>query len=225
MKIVHPDLKHQIELQENKVNLIVVENQMFFYDLILDLVRQCREGAEGRLVLSKEDEILSFEKKAVVLTDPFDMDINNRKLLSKLSAVLKEQVYTDNLYLSTNKMLGELEVYLDQLTENVEFAIDYDTNVDITGVFKLVGLKLRKEYSNKLEQLLDYLEILQQLTDISIVALVNFKSFLSKEECEQLYDFAIYKKIQLVLLEGHMSDEHIEGECTYIIDKDGCEIY
>lgn len=225
MKIVHPELKHQIELKENIVNLLVVENPSFFYDLTSDFVGQCRDGIAGRLVLSQDNEIIPFEKKAAILLNPFELDINNKKLLSKLYSVLKEQVYSDELFLCTNNILTELELYLNQVAENVDFSLEYDAKVDIVGLFKLVGLKLQKEYTNKLEQLLDYLELLQHLLETKIMILVNFKVFFSQEELERLYDFAAHKKMQLILLESHMSENKIESEQVYIIDKFCCEIY
>ena len=49
MKIVHPEFKHQLELEENKSKIIVIENTTLFFEYVSDLHMQCEREKRGKL--------------------------------------------------------------------------------------------------------------------------------------------------------------------------------
>lgn len=61
------------------------------------------------------------------------------------------------------------------------------------------------------------------LCGCNICVFVNLKTFLSKKDLQHLYEFANYQKMYLVLMES-CEREKIDGEKTFIIDKDECII-
>ena len=54
---------------------------------------------------------------------------------------------------------------------------------------------------------------------------INLKTFLSKEEVEELYKECFYRKINIILFENYDNNCIIENEKRIIIDSDLCEIF
>ena len=65
---------------------------------------------------------------------------------------------------------------------------------------------------------------MNQVCGIRIFIAVNLKQYLTENQIFELYKLAKYSKIQLVLIEFHMSGEKMECEDIYILDKDKCII-
>ena len=74
-----------------------------------------------------------------------------------------------------------------------------------------------------LEKLLSYMKILSGLLEIRILCIVNLKTYLSEEQLKEVYQMAFYCKLQLLLIENR-EQSNLEGEKTYIIDRDRCLI-
>lgn len=71
---------------------------------------------------------------------------------------------------------------------------------------------------------MDYLEIVQEFLKPKCIIAMGLKQFFEKEELEEIYKFAIYQEIRLVLIENVMDAEIYELEEKVIIDGDLCEI-
>ena len=64
---------------------------------------------------------------------------------------------------------------------------------------------------------------MSQICHIRSFVCVNLKSFFSKEELKYLYEFAVYEKINIIVIESIQSEALI-GEKGWILDKDLCII-
>ena len=88
-----------------------------------------------------------------------------------------------------------------------------------------MDIRIENFYSNLLEKLTDYIAAEAELLGTKCFIFVNLKQFLSYEELAELYKFAYYAKVYLLLLEGSFTESRHESEKHYIIDNDLCEIY
>ena len=74
-----------------------------------------------------------------------------------------------------------------------------------------------------MERLAEYLKLLHQLCKIQVIIFVNLKTYFSQDELEELYKFAFYEKLFLVLIENREKPK-LKEEKVCIIDADGCII-
>ncbi|MEG1946827.1 MAG: type II-A CRISPR-associated protein Csn2 [Lachnospiraceae bacterium] len=219
---MHPNLSYQFEFEENRHQIIIIENPINFTKFCQELVEQC-SGKEGKFVLSEEENILPMDKFVYMIIDPFSLDFNQRRILNKLYTELKELAMSQTLYLETNTMLVGMEKYIMQLIAHSEYPIAYE-EIDFTGIFKMANLKMETTYENMVEKIVDYMKIMRDICNLSICVLVNIKTYLSEKEINQVYEFAEYNKIHLLLIESNEKKRNGK-EKVCIWDKDSCEIY
>lgn len=223
MKLVHPDISYQIEFKENEYNVLILENPTNFTRFCQGLFEQC-SGEEGRFVLSEGEEIIAITKKMYMIVDPFSLEFNQRRILNKLYAILKETAVSDAMYVRTNEMLNKMEHYILELLEQVEYPIIYEEQMDLAGIFKMAEVKVATTYDSLTEKIIDYMKIMNDICGLPICVFVNMKAYFTMEEMIKIYEYADYNKIFILLVEN-TERQKMEMEKRYICDKDGCEIY
>lgn len=222
--MVYEALEYPIEFEENKVNVICIEKPERFREFIGDLQEQI-EDEEGKFVLSEDGEELSFKKYVYLVTDLFNLEFNERKVLNQIYERLDEYAGSEEMYLQTCEMQSHLYEYLEELMGAVDYPLVYSQQVDLTDLYKAVELKVQTEYENLLEKLIDYMEMMVQIFNLRCMVFVHLKSFLEESELEELYKAASYKKVNLLLLENRDYEQKNEREKMFLWDKDLCEIY
>lgn len=224
MKLVHPDYLFQINMQESFITKLVIENPKVFSAVVQELMQQI-EGGEGRFVLSDNNEIIEISENVFYIIDPFSLDINQKKVLTKIYSLLKDEIISTELFLKTNQLFSEMKLYMEEIIEIVDYPLTYLDEIDINMFFKFMNVRVESLDGDILEQLIDYIKIMQQVLGYSVVVLINIKAYLETSEIVQLYKFASYQKISLIMIESNEDGDGIADERVYIIDKDCCEIY
>lgn len=221
-KIAHLKYNFFITLEENRVNELVIENPSVMSELVQELSVQY-EGENGNFVLSEVDKILSIEKTMVFVKDPFSIDVNQRKILSKLYSELGEYV---NAVYSQEKdsFIREYIQYMNYICGKSELFLDYDAEPDIQDVFKLAKIKIDSQAENLLNRIVECIKVFAELLHQEIFVFLNLKLYFTKEEISTLYKECFYRKIHLILIEA-VFEEKLTGEKVCIIDRDKCIFY
>ncbi len=224
MKIVHPLLEIPVILEENIINTIVVENQTAFSMMIGELVNQTKDK-EGQFVLSDGLKQLSIASSCELILEPFSLDLNQRKIISRLYSRLKDTTVESDFYVSTRELVSHIISYTDKITQTVDYPLEYSSDIDMASVFKLVDLRLEENHETLLEKILNYLSVVQEFINISVFVFVNIKSFLLDKDLQELFKAASYKKYKILLFESISREKFCDAEKIYIIDSDLCSIY
>lgn len=182
------------------------------------------EGYDGKFILSNEDTIIDFSKNTKIINDLFDIDINNKKVLSKLYEELKEITYCEKFYIRTNNILSDIYSYITELEDELDYCIEFIEDIDIQSLFKIMNIRYEIKSNNFLENIIEYMKIMNRVFRIKIFFVVNIRSFLEDYEMKILVQELEYQDFQVIFMENS------EKECIlnlrrYIIDKDLCEIY
>ena len=112
MKIINKNWQRKIEIEDNIIYTLVFENKKYYQENIIELINQ-HKGNEGRYILSNDNKEISFDKNSYIITDIFNIDINNKKVLSKIySSLLKEIVEDISSY---NELSTNIRVYFEKL--------------------------------------------------------------------------------------------------------------
>lgn len=221
MKLINAKYNLTVTMQENKADILVIENPSVMTEIVGGLQMQC-DGEEGDFVLFENDKILKIEKSLALVMNPFTLDFNDKKILNKLYSELK--IIGNDYFLEKEEINTKIIQLLEKVMSSSQYNnIAFNLSLEWDTLFKLYSVKLEQNCETLLEKLIEYMKILSRLCSINILCLVNIKSFFDEVQIKQLYEMAFYNKIQLLLIEN-MDRPYIDNENTYIIDKDKCLI-
>lgn len=221
MKLVHSEYDIKIELKENIVNLLVIENREIMSELVGEIYNQCN-GSEGRFTLSENLKELKFEKEASMVLEPFTINCNEKKVITKLYKEI-EELALENLYVESMDLYSCIIKYSNELCQMVPYNLTTRTDFTPLDIIKLSNIKIEEDDSTLFEKIINYLGVMSSICRIKLVIFVNLKTFLNHEEIDELYKYANYNKIHLFLIESIYHKDNI-CEKTIVIDKDKCII-
>ena len=224
MMLAHPMFSKIIDFKNEMINILIIENQKFLTQLIEDIINQTN-GENGDFVLSEDFIPLDMQKHLEIIIDFFNLDINNKKVLTSIYNKIKKIAYDDENYLKTENFKTEAFNYIETLINQTEYPLILDVQFDISGLLKLFDVKIEINSNTFLEKIIDYMSVLYEFLNRKCIVFVNLMSYLDISEIELLYKEIQYKKYNVLFIENSFRTKIGEYENIYIIDEDMCEIY
>lgn len=220
MKLAYPQFDFCIESEENKANVLVIESPTFLRRVVSEIDSQIKTKV-GSFVLS-DDEILPFEKKAVIITNLFNLDLEQKKFTSKIITDLSLHAYDDENYTETVTFLSNSERYISEFILKSDIPLDYSVP-SLEGILKVFNIKARAEGESLPEKLIDYLSLMNRVFSVNYFIIYSLHSLFTKDELKEFYRFAFLKKYDILSIEHTVGDK-LDCEKYYIVDSDLCSI-
>ena len=224
MKIINNNWQRQIVLEDNLIHTIILENKKYYRENILELIRQ-HKGYEGNFILSINNKEVSFDKNSYFISDLFNIDINNKKIISKVYGELLKNVVDD--IAEYNKITSYIREYFETLVFNNNLDLEYNDEIEANLLLKLGDFKIQFEESNYLEKLIKFLKVLVELCNIKVIFIVGLYRVFSVEEVGKIYKEVCLNKINIINIESeyqNIKKSDYYKEILYIFDQDHCEI-
>lgn len=222
MKLTHEIFSKAILFEENIINVLVIERPSLFLKMLEDLWEQCR-GEDGKFILSRNDSIVDIAGNMELITDIFNIDINSKKILNRIFKNIETEIIND-YYMELQELNNIIIGNMAKFVRGQHLPLEFTEKVSIANLLKLVDLKIAESYENRMELLVNYIDIISQLFPVKLFILVNLKTFFDTNELSEFYKDINYKKLNVLLIEQHIT-EKLEGERYRIIDADLCELY
>lgn len=221
MKLVYPEFDIILDMETDKVNVLISENRKLFANLLGDLHEQVL-GGEGEFILSECCKPISMSKVADIIFNPYSVDLNDRKIQTRLYKEIADIANT-NMFKEQGDINEVLTDYVEKLIQLVPYNLDYSADICVSDLLKLYGVKLLPYGSGFLDRILSYIKIMHQLAGIKLFIFVNLKQYFEENDLSELYKECAYEHVNLLIVEGEETAP-IEGENHWIIDKDLCII-
>lgn len=224
MRLIHPDISLPL-IEENTCVCYewIIEAPGAFSKYAQELFNQIN-GGEGNFVLSCNEKELDIPKSMDIVVDPFSVNLNDRKIISKLYSELSQIAYNGENYLYTQNLFSELQKYCLNLEQSSNYVFEMVSEIDITALFKALDIKLEIYSDGFFKKLNQYIKIAAGLMKRGIIVFINLSSYLLKEQLEELIKNAAYNEINLLLIENQQRNYFLKDTKYIIIDKDECEI-
>ncbi|MCH5265520.1 MAG: type II-A CRISPR-associated protein Csn2 [Lachnospiraceae bacterium] len=222
MKLVHAMLEKNIVFEENKINVLVIEQADFFSKSIRELLRQI-QGEQGDFVLSEAGKGLGLKKCAEMIINPFSMDFSQKKLLSALYKEAEKAALDEQLFVSTKEVQGMIARYLQRLCDELIYPACFDEEISIPNLLKYGNFRIEMEFDSMLESVVEYMKLAVNLLHTKLFIFVNMKTYLGEEELEAFYQMIKNEKFNVLLIERGIAGRR-EDEDICLVDKDLCEI-
>ena len=224
MKIINKNWQRKIEIEDNIIYTLVFENKKYYRENIIELINQ-HKGNEGSYILSNDNKEISFDKNSYIITDIFNIDINNKKVLSKIYSLLLKEIVED--ISSYNELSTNIRVYFEKLIFNSFLEIEQGEEIDMCSLLKLGDFKIHVEQDDILEKFVKFLKVLTELCGCKIIFVVGLHTVFTQDEIIEIYKEVCLNKINIINIEyqqfNNLSTENYR-EIVYIFDKDNCEI-
>lgn len=223
MKMVHSELSGEIISESAAFTEWIIESPEYFSEYLQELYWQY-EKADGRFVLSQGDKILELSKYLEIIVNPLAVEINSRKILSKLYINLEKISKEEQMYEKTLELTAYIHEYLMQLEQQTNYFLSFDASLEIPALLKAVGIKHEEMEEDFFERIIRYVKITVEILSIKVFVFVNIRSYLTDDQVQELIKEIRYQDAKILFMESQ-ERACLEGGMRYIIDRDGCEIY
>ena len=224
MKIINKNWQRKIKIEENTIYTLVFENKKYYRENIAELISQ-HKGNEGNYIYSNDNKEISLEKSSYIITDIFNIEINSKKVLTKIYNSLLKQIIDDTV--EYNEIITHIRAYFEKLIFNSLFEVEQGEEIDINSLLKLGDFRIHVEEDDILEKFIKFLKVLVQLCGVTIIFIVGLHNVFTDEEVREIYKEVCVNKISIINVEyqqfDNISDENYI-EKVYIFDRDNCEI-
>lgn len=220
MNFAHPQLDHVLSVGGSYVSTLVIEQPAFFREILEDMDEQLR-GGTGCCVLSREGQVLPFDRHAEMIDSFLHFQPGRKPLLTKLTNRLEALAMEGENYLRTARLISELEKYVQELSMDLPCDI-YCSKMNFGGILRAVGVELADDQGSGLERLLDYMELSRELEHERLYILVNLRSYYSDAEMEAFFASVLAHEL-LILPVDSVSRPRLMHERRVTVDEDLCE--
>lgn len=206
-----------ISLVSGIINVIEIENKKYFYRCINDLYLICNEGYSDDIIFFEEEKEKNMNGKIKVFINYFDFQFDSKKYLNDICKYVNENIndeYKNDLVILYNKIIKVYKKVLNGL--DLPLSVETDVSVDTIIRFVKVGIKPKIELLDNLFLLIDLEKVLKTN---NLLIFVNLKQYLSKNELVELYKYAIYNNVQLLLIDSQAYGGTLEYEKKIIVDE------
>ena len=224
MKIINKNWQRKIKIEDNIIYTLVFENKKYYRENIIELINQ-HKGNEGSYILSNDNKEISFDKNSFIITDIFNIDINSKRVLTKIYNLLLKEIVED--ISSYNELSTNIRLYFEKVIFNSSLEIEQGEEIDMCSLLKLGDFKIHVEQDDILEKFVKFLKVLTELCGCKIIFVVGLHTVFTQDEIIEIYKEVCLNKINIINIEYqqfyNLSNENYK-EIVYIFDKDNCEI-
>ena len=171
MRLLIKNFQYEIEFPENQINVLIIEDPKLFTEILRDVWNQAN-GGDGGLLLSENGKEVVFSKTAEGVFNPFQLDINNRKMVSALYKDLSESA-KDSMLRETAELNAYYLRYFDGLIENYPYPVTYDDQIEISELFKVFKVRFDESSDSLAEFVLNYFRMVSRVLGLKFFVFVG----------------------------------------------------
>ena len=220
-------LENDIIFKEEYINVLQIQDKKLFTNVINSLNDNINniDDTKERIIILDNDTEIKIEKEVLMIIDVFNIDFNQKKIQSALYNKI-EKIYKQEF-----ERMSEFQTIFQKLQLNVldvfnefPFEFNYKESIGIQECLKLLGLKISNNKGKIIDTVFSLIDVVEYLSVAKLLVFVNLKLYLSDDELKEIYKYAMYKKVNILLIETGEEKEPLENEKILYIDSDYDEI-
>lgn len=218
MKLNIKYIDNHIEFKNDKIPSIEIENKKYFYRLVKDLYSIYQGNIiEDIMLLDDHNQEINIVNKLKIFINFFDFDLDTKKYTNDLAKYISKTMSDENKNLLLNQYKKIANIYKRILNEiDLPLYINSDVSIENITKFMKININIKNDLLENIFMLIDLENVFQTH---NILVLINIKQYLSKQELEELYKYAIYNQVKLLLIDSQSYGTTLKNENKLIIDK------
>lgn len=222
MKLVHEFINSTIKLNlEDRVNILIVENQSFMNEIIYDLYDQTQKRP-GKFVLAVNDAPVEVSDYLELIIDPFSLKINKTTIINKVLKSFNEISQNEDFLIKTKELYSIINNYVYMLSDQIDNEIEFLYEYEISRILKAMSMKFKEEYTTIQEKLVEYMLLIREWDRNKCFVLVNLRDYITNEEIDEFYKTVLYNKLSVLII-GTSNYPKSKFEEKVTIDQELCE--
>ena len=220
MRLVFSGFENPLELEAGEASVLQVENGALFARVAGSLRSGCGRYALEPYSFWDEEREVAPKDALLFISDPLSLPWDDRTFLSAVvKRVEREFLEDEDLRMEVEETEGALRRKLELLDMGFNADVGFALEWDLKRYLKLLGFGIAfQEEKTFLDNLLNFLSYALDAGCKKVICLVNLKTFLTKNELEQLYEHIFFLKLRVLLLENKRDDSSYEHERKIAID-------
>lgn len=218
MKIKINYLENLLILNSENVFCIETESKSYFYRLVSDLYSiSSSEIVEDITVYDDNEKEINISNKLKLFINFFNFEFDSKKYTNDINKyIINEMNENDktNLLKSYNKLI---EVFIKILNKS-DLPLQILEDISIDNIIKNLKLTINSK-NNLLDNLLLLIELEKVLNTKNLLIFINLKQYLASQELLELYKYAIYNDIKIILIDSQCYGTTLNYEHKLIVDS------
>ncbi len=219
MNLVYNPIDAVMTLEETTVYAVVLESPLLMRQFIESLDAQINFD-KGPFVLSDGQKTVPLAKYLELIVNPFAVDVNQRKILTKVHQELEKNAVREDMYQRTAEIRRHLHNYLQDLLMTVDYPLEYNFDFSLGKLLAPVGVQFAMEDSLP-GRVVQYIDLCSRLFSLKIFVVYQLSCIFSVEEMECFIRDMQYRKLSIILLESAAPD-NIPFDKILVVDNDLC---
>lgn len=219
MNLVYNPIDAVMTLEETTVYAVVLESPLLMRQFIESLNAQINFD-KGPFVLSDGQKTVPLAKYLELIVNPFAVDMNQRKILTKVHQELEKNAVREDMYQRTAEIRRHLHNYLQDLLMTVDYPLEYNFDFSLGKLLAPVGVQFSVEDSLP-GRVVQYIDLCSRLFGLKIFVVYQLSCIFSVEEMQCFIRDMQYRKLSIILLESAAPD-NIPFDKILVVDNDLC---
>lgn len=214
-------LENNIVFDETHVNILEVKSKKFFSKLLLIINNKYNGIKDGNEIVLKENNIeIDISKNVFIIFDIFNIEYNSKKILNKLYTIIAQNVKCSQSF-ELEEIILKFRNFLIKEINELPFEFCMKSDINIEDVLKLFSLKIDEScYLSIIEKIEFLIDMIKNLEIAKILIIPNLKIYLTGEELVEIYKYAKYNEVHLLIIENNINKDLLEYEKKNIIDEE-----
>lgn len=216
MKLHFNYLEHEIDLRDDSISVLEVENKSYFYRIVNDLFLLNVGETEEVRCYDGENEVV-LENKIHIVVDFFNFDSSIKKYLTSICKNIEKEL-SEAEKLEIIKKYAKFSKEIEKAINKFDFSIRLNGTLEFEKALKFLNAEIEKKESI-FENLILLIDLEKTLRSNKLIVFINLKNYLTKNELIELYKYAIYNDVRLLLVDANTYGIELDFEEKLIIDS------
>jgi len=219
IRLVNKPLDIFLDEIESYYPILIIESKTLMYKVIKDIKNQLN-NEYGDFVLSQNNKPGELKNNFELILDPFELQINNRKILTQIQNLASIEAKNAVHYEETNKIITELEKYAQHIAYTFNGNIIPKDIISCDTIIKSINFQIDTFCDKFYGSIFEYILAINMYIGTSVFCFVNLFSYLENDEILDLIDSCKNSHLNIIFIES--KDVIIENKyCVKtIIDSD-----
>lgn len=217
MKIKINYLENILQLKDDKILSLEIENKNYFYRIINDLYSLSNLEIVEKITFYDSNNKELNNNKLKIFVNYFNFEFDSKKYTTDINKYIVNEMDENDknsLLKAYNKLI---DTFLKILNKS-DLPLQILEDITADNIIKNLKLSINPK-NNLLDNLLLVIELEKTLKTNNILIFINLKQYLINQELIELYKYAIYNKINIILIDSQCYGGTLEYENKLIIDN------